>query len=290
MKKVLLSAFAIMLIFSACKKTENTVEPTVTPDPNTGGNGNEPQEIVVPEMNMGMVTKVTGSLCPPCGGWGWTSFESLISTNKNDAFFVGAYSDNYVARLFITDEAEAMENAWGATGFPTFAANAVAQLDRNNGVNVNSEIAKVNAVIAAHKAGEVFVNSGFRTSVDANGMMTIETKTKFFKEVGGDVYVAAYVIEDKVIGAQSGHPDGANASHHYVLRAAAKLDGAAKAETWGYQIGTPGTALTAANTEVDNKFTVDVSKYDQSNLSVAVVVYRKTGVRYQYLNGNSDQK
>ena len=289
MKKILLSAFAIMLIFSACKPEDNAVEPTTTPDPNNGGN-NEPQEIVVPEVNMGMVTKVTGSLCGPCGSWGWTTFEELISTNKKDAFFVGAYSDNYVARLFITDEAEAMENAWGVTGFPTFAANAVAQLDRNGGVNVQSEIAKTNAVIAAHKAGEVYVNSGFRTSVDANGMMTIETKTKFFKDVGGDVYVAAYVIEDKVIGAQSGHPDGANASHHYVLRGAAKLDGAAKAEAWGYPIGVPGSALTTANTEVENTFTYDVSAYNQSNISVAVVVYRKTGVRYQYLNGYSNQK
>ncbi len=289
MKKVLLSAFAIMLIFSACKPEDNTVEPTTTPDPNNGG-GNEPQEIVVPEVNMSMVTKVTGSLCPPCGSWGWTAFESLINTNKDDAFFVGAYSDNYVARLFITDEAETMERAWGVTGFPTFAANGMPQLDRNSGVNVQSEISKTNAVVASHKSGEVFVNSGFRTSVDANNMMTIETKTKFFKDVGGDVFVAVYVIEDKVIGAQSGHPDGANASHHYVLRGAAKLDGAAKAETWGYQIGNPGTTITPANTEVENTFTIDVSGYDQANTSVAVVVYRKVGVRYQFLNAYSNQK
>lgn len=289
MKKVLLSAFAIMLIFSACKPEDNTVEPTTTPDPNSGG-GNEPVEITVPEINMSMVTKVTGSLCPPCGSWGWTAFEDLINTNKKDAFFVGAYSDNYVARLFITDEAEAMENAWGVTGFPTFAANAVAQLDRNGGVNVQSEIAKVNAVVASHASGEVFVNSGFNTSVDANNMMTINTKTKFFKDVGGDVYLAAYVIEDKVIGAQSGHPDGANASHHYVLRAAAKLKGEAMAQTWGYPIGTPGSALTTAGTEIENTFTVDLSGYDQANTSVAVVLYRKTGVRYQYLNGYSNQK
>jgi hypothetical protein len=289
MKKVLLSAFAIMLIFSACKPDDNNT-PLPAQEPNNNGGGNEPQEIVVPEVNMSMVTKVTGSLCPPCGSWGWTAFESLINTNKDDAFFVGAYSDNYVARLFITDEAETMERAWGVTGFPTFAANGMPQLDRNSGVNVQSEISKTNAVVASHKSGEVFVNSGFRTSVDANNIMTIETKTKFFKDVGGDIFVAVYVIEDKVIGAQSGHPDGANASHHYVLRGAAKLDGAAKAETWGYQIGNPGATITPANTEVENTFTIDVSNYDQANTSVAVVIYRKVGVRYQFLNAYSNQK
>lgn len=289
MKKVLLSAFAIMLIFSACKPEENPIGPATEPDPNTGGNGDDPVEIVVTEANMSMVSKVTGSLCGPCGSWGWTAFEDLISANKNNAFFVGTYSDNYVARLFITDEAEAMERAWGVTGFPTFAANGLPQLDRGNGVNVQSEIAKTNAVVAAHTAGQVYINSGFNTSIDGN-TMTINTKTKFFQEVGGDVYLAVYLIEDKVIGAQSGHPDGANASHHYVLRGAAKLDGAANAETWGYPIGTPGSDLTAANTELDNKFTIDVTGYNQENLSVAVVAWRKVGVRYQFLNAYSNQK
>lgn len=289
MKKVLLSAFAIMLIFSACKKTENTPEPATGGDPNPGGN--EPQEIVVTKANMSMVTKMTGSLCPPCGSWGWTSFESLINDNKGDAFFVGAYSDNYVARLFITDEAEVMENRWGVTGFPTFAANAVAQLDRaGGGVNVNSEIAKTNAVVASHKVDEVYVNSGFRTSIDGN-TMTIETKTEFFKEISGDLYLAVYLMEDKVKGAQSGHPDGANALHHYVLRGSATLDGAAKAETWGYSIGEPGiNTSTPAGTIVDNKYTIDISGYDQSHLSVAVVVYRKLGVRYSFINAYSNQK
>lgn len=280
MKKVLLSIFTIMLVISACKKTENTPEPTANNnEPNTGGN-NEPQEIVVPEVNISMVTKVTGSLCGPCGSWGWIMFEDIIATNKDRAFFVAAYSDNFVAKLFITPEAETMENAWGVTGFPTFVANGVAQPDRASGVNT---------AVEAHANGEVFVNSGLRTSIE-DDVMTIETKTKFFKDVGGDVYLAVYLMEDKVKGAQTGHPDGANTMHHVVLRKAAKLEGAASAETWGYQIGEPGSALTTGGTEIDNKFTVDVAGYNQDNLSVAVVVWRKIGVRYQYLNGNSNQK
>ncbi len=288
MKKILLSVFAIMLIFSACKKTEDTTTPAGVDPDNSGGN--EPQEITVPKVNMSMVNKMTGSLCPPCGTWGWNAFETLINDNKNDAFFIGAYSDNYVARLFITDAAEDMERAWSVTGFPTFAANGIKQLDRaGGGVNVNGEIAKTTAVISAHKADEVYINSGFRTAISGN-MMTIETKTKFFKEVGGDIFVAVYLMEDKVVGAQSGHPDGANAKHHYVLRGAAKLDGAAKAETWGYPIGVAGSAVTAEGTEVDSKFAIDITGYNKDNLSVAVVVWRKTGVRYQFLNAYSNQK
>lgn len=279
MKKLALSIFTLLLVFSACKKDNNPA-----PTGNTGntGNNNNPQEIVVPEKNVALINKVTGSLCPPCGSWGWTAFEDLISRNGNNAIYMGTYSDNYVAQLFITQAAEDMEVAWGVTGFPTFAADGVAQLDRPNGggVNVQSEINKVNAVVDAHVAGEVFVNSGFRTEVKDN-KMTIETKTKFFKDVNGELFLAVYLMEDKVKGYQSGHADGANTLHHHVLRGAAILDGQTKAQTWGYPIG---SGTTTSGTTLDNKFTIDVTGYNQENLEVAVVVWRKVGVRYQFIN------
>lgn len=280
MKKIVLSLFTLMLVFSACKKDNNTATPG-----NTGANAkdstNVPQEIVVPEKNVALINKVTGSLCPPCGSWGWTTFDELMTRNGKNAIYMGTYSDNFVAKLFITQAAEDMENAWGVTGFPTFAANGIAQLDRaTGGINIQGEINKVNAVVDAHIAGDVYVNSGFRSEIK-DDVMTIETKTKFFKEVGGDVYLAVYLMEDKVIGYQSGHADGANTSHHHVLRGAAQLDGSAKAESWGYKIG---TGTTASGTTLDNKFTIDVKGYNKDNLEVAVVVWRKVGVRYQFLN------
>lgn len=284
MKKILLTVASAIMLFSACKKEDNKTNP----EPNPGGNGNNnpPQEIVVPETNVSLVNKLTGSLCGPCGSWGWQGFEQIMTLNGKNAVYMGTYSQNFVAQLFITQVATDMDAMFRSEGYPTFVANGTAMLDRTNNVNIESELDKVDAAIAAHSASPVYVNSGLRVSDSAN-IMTVETRTKFFQEVGGDLYLAVYLTEDKVKGYQASHADGANTQHHHVLRAAGKLDGSSKAESFGYKINTSST--TAANTVLDNKFTFDISGYNKENLEATVVVWRKVGVRYKFINAYSNK-
>lgn len=283
MKKTLLIFSAALLAFASCKK-----ENPPAPKGNTGGNNNPPQqEIVVPQKNMALINKVTGSECFPCGTWGWLGLEALMDRNGNNAIYMGTYSDNFVAQLFVNQTATDMDRAWEVTSYPTFVANGIPQLDRASGsVNIEGELDKVDAAVDAHLNKEVLVNSGFRTSIKDN-VMTIETKTKFFKEANSDMYLAVYLMEDKVKGFQSGHADAENTLHHHVLRGAAKLDGQTQAQTWGYPLS---SGITPVGTTIDKKFTIDVTGYNQANLEVAVVVWRKVANRYFFVNASGTGK
>lgn len=284
MKKILLTVASAILLFAACKKEDNKT----TPEPNNpgGGTNNPPQEIVVPEKNISVVNKLTGSLCGPCGSWGWSGFEQIMTNNGKNAIYMGTYSQNFVAQLFIAQVSTDMDAMFKSEGYPTFVANGTAMLDRSTNVNIANELAKVDAAVAAHTASPVYVNSGLRVSDSAN-IMTVETRTKFFQDVAGDLYLGVYLTEDKVKGYQSAHADGANTQHHHVLRAAGKLDGSAKAESFGYKINTSST--TTANTVLDNKFTFDITGYNKDNLEAVVVVWRKIGVRYKFVNAYSNK-
>lgn len=277
MKKIYIALVVGLLAFAGCKKTEDSADPG-----NTGGDG-----ITVAEVNTALVIKHTGSVCPPCGGWGWTANEDIISTNKANAAFMSAYSQNFVAKLFITQTATDLDKAWGVTGYPTWSADGVLQLDRSNqGVNINGEKAKVKAEVEAHKAAAVVANTGFKTSFDGDKIV-IDTKTKFFKAATGDYQLAVYVLEDGVVGAQSGHPNTPNVSHHHVMRGAAILSGETSASTWGTLVASGNIA---ANTEVSKKFTLDVKGFNKDNLEVVVVLWKKDLGKYVFVNANHNQK
>lgn len=278
MKKIYLTLIVVLLAFAGCKKSEDSSTPG-----NTGGGDG----ITVAEVNTALVIKHTGSACPPCGGWGWVANEDIISTNKENAAFMSAYSQNFVAKLFITQTATDLDKAWGVSGYPTWSADGMPQLDRpNGGVNVTGEKAKVKAEVEAHKAAPVVANTGFTTSISGD-VMTIKTKTKFFKPASGDYRVAVYVLEDKVVGAQSGHASTPNVSHHHVLRGAAKLDGASSATTWGETVA---TGSVTAGTEVSKTYTMDVKGFNKDNLEIIVVIWKKDLGKYIFVNANTNQK
>jgi hypothetical protein len=124
----MLALSAASLMFASCSK-----EATTTPAVN---------EISVSETNTSMINKYTGTLCGPCGSWGWDMAVELIDYSKTKAIYVGTFSQNFVAQGFITTTATTWDKALVITGYPTFAVNNVAQLDRTSGVNTTSEKAK----------------------------------------------------------------------------------------------------------------------------------------------------
>lgn len=278
MKKIFLSLVVLTLVFAGCKKEEET---------SPGGGGGD-AGIAVAEVNTAVVVKHTGSRCPPCGAWGWTANEDIISTNKGSAAFMSAYGQNFVAQLFINASATAWQTHTNSTGYPTWSANGVKQTDRaGGGVNVNSEKSMVAKVVSDHKSATVIANTGFETTLDGD-MLMIDTRTKFFKEAQGQYNLAVYVLEDGVKGAQSGHPNTPNVAHHHVLRGTAMLKGSSSVDVLAGEKIAEGT--TAAGTTVDKTFTFDVSGYDKTNLEVITVIWKKDLGSLDFINANTDQK
>ncbi len=249
-----------MIFFAGCKKKDDGG------DNNTGG-------IAVQEKNIALVNKLTGSKCPPCGGWGWTTFEEIITANGSNAIYMGTYNNNFVAELFITPTADDLVANSGQSGYPTFCANGVQQLDRPGGaVNVASEKAKVKATVDAHIAAPVVVGAGLETSTSGN-TMTIKTRTKFFKNATGDHYIAVYFIENGVMGTQSGQTG--TVPHKYVLR------GHAGTSTFGEKI----TSGTTAGSTFDHTFTYNLDpSWNKANLQVVAVIWKANGGKYEFVN------
>ena len=270
----MLAVTAASLVFASCSKEETKAAVA------------QVETIAVPEVNTAMLNKYTGTKCPPCGSWGWTMSQELIDYAPTKAIYVGTFSQNFVAEQFITTTATTWDKALGITGYPTFAVNNVAQLDRSSGVNTTSEKAKCKAAIDAHSTAPVMANVGFKTAwaQDADGFwtVTITSVTKFFKDNSGEFYVGCYLLEDKAFGKQSGHASSAGVEHHHVLRQALE------AKDYGYMVSSG--AITAGKT-FEKTYTALIPKtYVKANMEVLFVIWKKNGSKYEFVNASSDQK
>jgi len=261
------------LLVASCSKEESKTE---TPT-NTG--------IPVTEINNSMLNKFTGTLCGPCGSWGWAMSIELIDYSPR-AYYVGTFSQNFVAKGFISSTATTWGTALKITGYPTFAVNNVAQLDRSSGVNIVSEKAKCKAAIDKHIAAPVLANVGFTKtwSQDKEGFWTISinARTKFFKDLTGDFYVGCYILEDKAIHDQSGHTPSKNVEHHHVLRQT--LNG----QDYGYLVSSG--EVKASKTFDKTLVTILPKDYIKDNIEVLFVIWKKNGATYEFINAYSDQK
>ncbi len=278
--KGLVFASVLTLSLGACKKESTTT------DGNGNGNGNA---IEVPRVAHSVVNKVTGTLCPPCGGWGWDAFEELISTNKGKAYFVGTYSDNFVAKELITQIATDWDKYWGITGYPTFCANFAPQLSRtSSGVNITAEKKLCNDAVSAHFAKSPIANTAFTvTWTEEAGWykVSVSTNTKFFEATTGTYHLGVYIIEDKVKAGQSGHTPSTNVSHHYVLKQS--MDEITN-KSFGDVVAEGDIA---ANKVVSKTYTTYLPLTTvKENISILTMINKKNANKWEFVNAYSDQK
>ncbi|MDX5321944.1 MAG: Omp28-related outer membrane protein [Bacteroidota bacterium] len=277
MKKIYLAAFVVISAFaiSSCSKEE---------DPQTGGSGGGDvySTITVPATNTALVVKHSGTACPPCGGWGWTAWDDIISTNASGAHFLTAYDDNFVAKLFINQVSEDWATALALNSWPTFCANYKVQTARvGNGIDVAKTKQNITDVVNAHNSGTVVANSAFKTSVEGD-IMTVNTKTKFFSAGDGEYYLATYVVENGVMGAQAGHPSYPSpVAHKYVLRDSYDETGKLH-PSYGVML-TSGAVSAGTEFKNEHKFRLEPT-WNKDNVTVFSVIWKKVGTKYEFVN------
>ena len=201
---------------------------------------------------------------------------SLVDGAGTEAVTMTAYGQNFVAQLFITDEATTLQNAWGAAGYPHFGANgSVTSVARTSGVNTAAEKQEIFDRVNDHKSASVMANTGLKYEI-VDGKINMKYKTKAFSEMNGENYLAVYVVEHKVVGAQSGHSETPNTEHKHILRKEVSGNG------YGVSIGSM-----SANQEVSGESTVEMgSGWNADNIEIITALYTKDGSSYKFVNSS----
>ncbi len=276
MKKIYLLAFVAITSIAviSCQKDEN-------PDDNNGGDVYS--SITVPQTNTALVVKHSGTACPPCGGWGWTAWDEIRTTNTANARFVTAYDDNFVAKLFINQVSEDWANGLAINSWPTFCANYKIQTAKtqSGGIDVNQTKTNIQTTVNTHSAGPVVANAAFKATAEGD-LMKVNIKTKFFNAADGDYYMAVYVVEDGVMGTQSGHPSYPTAvAHEFVLRDTYSPSGSLN-PSYGTLLS---SGAVAAGTEFKTEYTYRIEPtWNKDKIHTYVVLWKKNGTKYEFVN------
>lgn len=269
MKKILLLAAMSATLFITSCKDEKKEEPKMAAD--------KLAITSVEAKNTSFVVKFSGTSCPPCGGWGWTVMQELIDGIGDNGIATTCYGQNFVAKYFITPEATTLQTAWGATGYPHFGANgSITTVSRSSGVNTAAEKVELFDRVTKHAAAEVMANVGVNYEI-VDGKVNMKYQTKAFKALDGDNHLAIYILEHNVVGAQSGHPDGANTKHKHIMR---------KEITAGAGYGSSIGALTSGQ-KIDGSQTFDLDPtWNADNIEIVAVLYTKVGTKFTFVNAS----
>lgn len=273
MKKLLSLAIIASLFLVACGSDDS--EPAAQKQEQAG-----PMDVTtVKKENQSMVVKFSGTNCPPCGTWGWSTMETLVSDVKGEGFAMTAYGQNFVARNYIISAATTLQDAWGASGYPHFGANgSLTTVPRSGSVNVAAEIQEIQDRISDHSSAEVKANTTLKYEI-VDGKITMNYRSAAFTSVSNP-YLAIYVLENKVEGFQAGHPDSEKALHKYVLRAEATAGAGYGSEIEGLSVGN----------DVSGSVSIDVDgEWNADNLSIGVVMYSKDGDTYNFINASQGE-
>lgn len=233
------------------------------------------------KKNVSMIGKMTATWCGPCGSWGWTLYNDVITAGGNNAFPISYYSStssSWDNTDFYNQTAANFAGVIGGSGYPTFSVNLFNHSAANtSGGSVNTAGTKsdVNAAVTAHAAATVVAATGMTYKITGNDIEVV-TKTMFYEAANGTYKLAVYLVEDDAQHIQAGQTG--TVGHHNVLRASMS------ATTWGEQIATGSIAANSDFSKTYN-FTVTDSKWDKTKLKPVAILYKVNGTKHDYVNG-----
>lgn len=240
-----------------------------------------------PLKNMKIVSnalafKSSGTKCPPCGGWGWNVWSDIISTKSNMIPFT-IHSANFVSQNYINEESNDLDDYLSNSSWPGFfvggAEGSFWKMVLGAGATEESITRDIKNNIDLATTNDPLATAALNYEI-SNGTISVTSYVGFLKETTGNYYVSVWVSEDDVYGPQSGHPDG-NVYHKKVLRTA----------TDNHSVfGVPlASGTISANTLKTTKHTATFeSGWNQNNINVAVIVWKRVGNSYRVVNASSE--
>lgn len=247
-------------LFSNCEKEESQNNPN--------------SSIYVAEVNTPIYGKITATWCGPCGQWGWTLNDTIMSSIKNRAITMGLYASK--TSNFANATVVQWYTDFGGQSFPNFTFNGINKTSFATSGGIYTSITLANIITSVDSFIALPVQMSAGGNLSWNGQkLTVKSSVKSFKDQSGEFYVGAYMIEDKANSIQNGQTGVIE--HHHVCRGSMndsaiygiKFNGGLKA---GEQTDLPEYVYTVPDTWV------------KENMYVAMVIWKKEGNKYTFVN------
>ncbi len=252
MKNLFFLLLVFGVIFSSCKKDEEEAQLNPTQTQN------------------GFAINYTASWCGPCGNWGAPLIHDYASAAPSGAI-ICAHASNDPMNNPLYGSFSADRTTGG--GVPSFWVGDV----KTTSASAMSEL----------RANAASAGVDYKYSISGT-TMTVETKSKFFSALSGDIYLSVIVLEDgingnstagqyKQNGTSSSYPND-DYKHNFVLRASATGN-----EAYGEKI----TSNPASGAVIDKTYTITLDASWKNPYAVCILwrYDASSGApTYKYLN------
>ena len=228
------------------------------------------QEIEVPQTQRSLITKRTATWCSNCGAYAWDMMESFVNNHSERAIVLNAHHSS--SSNFHTAVAqELVDNLQEAFGQPTFYVNN----ERIGSGNTNTENT-VNTKVMANEMSSPIAQVGVRAIFNPGDQeASIETRTEFFEDTEGEYFLSVWTAIKSTTAFQAAR--GQNAQHKQILWESVTTS------TFGDEI-TSGNITNGSSFETSSTYTF--GNYNETQLQVIAIIWKKVGEEYQFVNGN----
>jgi hypothetical protein len=290
MKKFLLPiAVLSMFFFASCGG-----------DGDGDGDGNEPElteeqkaylaKVESVEQNTkALYIKSTGTLCPPCGSWGWQVHDGVITQADGYIGAFSAYGNWHSYAKDLTSQASTLvDQQFGVNSFPTFLINngiGGKMGKAQSGNTVQEYVDNVLGDVDAITNQEPIANAALKWEV-ANNSLTVNSRTRFFEDAEGEFYISIWVDEDGPTAPQAGYTNGIPA-HHHVLRTATDQNA-----VFGVPLNNAGEMM-PKDTLIERTHTAEFPEglWKKENATVTAIIWNVSGnltKSYNVVNVSTD--
>jgi len=274
MKKSLIILSTCLIALGSCSKDE-----VAEPLPNNTGNNNDNNDISlnlkINEDQNATLFFYTSTGCPGCGSWGGPTFKNLINNYATDVTPIAIhikYNDPYISSV----SQDIANNRTGSYYTPQLHIENTNIVVLNGGsIDGNASVQQANDSINGISSNTPIASSGSIYQVN-DDKLTIKYGTQFHTAATGEFYVAAYIIEDGLVYAQS----GANTSyvHNNVIRASVN------GNSFGSLIKN-GDIVADELFENQTSFPINQT-WNLDNIKITTVIWEKVGNNYQVINSS----
>ncbi|MFA6057363.1 MAG: T9SS type A sorting domain-containing protein [Taibaiella sp.] len=228
------------------------------------------------KKSISLVHKITATWCGPCGDWGWTAANSIISGTTDKALYIGLFASSnpsYGNTDFYNATAATLTSQFAAeNGIPEFGVNGISST-QNFTSGVESDCINKATTFAA-----TIPTASAASNMSINGnTVTVKAKAQFWSATSGEYYLAAYIVEEGAMHIQN-EQGSAAVAHHGVLRTSMTA-----ASAWGEQIAN-GSVTENQTFSKNFTFTVTDPKWDKTKLKIYNVIWKKEAGVYKFVN------